>query len=232
MPVSNVLPFSRPQRGADPAGEKLQAALALMDQAHAAWQEGRRTEGIRALKEAIRLEEACLGPRSPAVATAYPLLGAYLLLEGDLSAAEAALGRALSLLERLPDRERERIATRALLVELLLKQGRAAGARDILRDLAGACEKAFGARSPEYARILLAGAQAHEALGEIGDATVSYQAALDVCDKSAGGPDMLPVLQAALGALVRLGFASGRQATALEYLDRLLLTIPDEDPES
>ncbi|MBM3266775.1 MAG: tetratricopeptide repeat protein [Candidatus Sericytochromatia bacterium] len=222
-----VVPFRRQTQPAD----DLERAVALMQEADCAWRAGRHDAAIARLREAIALEESALGPDNPAVATARPLLGAYLLVAGDYAEAECVLTEAVSRLSALPDRPHESVAARALLAELYLKQDRAAEAEALLASLGPACEAAFGPRSPEFARIVLAHGAAHEAAGNLAEALLLFGKALDISDKSKGGAEFLPVLHRALGGLVRLNFAAGRQATALEYLDRLLLALPDDEEE-
>lgn len=208
---------------------RLEQALQKLDQASDAWQQGRHGDAIRLLKEAIDIEQACLGPDSAAVATALPQLGAYLLIAGEFAEAETVLQRGIALLANYPVREKEAVAARALLAELYLKTGRPAEAEATIAEVLPLGERAFGAGSVEVARLLHTRGLAQECLGEHEAAAASFGRALSLCESGPDREHLEAVIPAILGSLVRVSFALGRNEKAMEYLDRLLLQLPDDD---
>ncbi len=208
---------------------RLEKALRLLDQATAAWKGGQREAAIKQLREAIGLEEVCLGAESPAVATALPQLGAYLLIDGQLAEAEIVLNRGIDLLAAYPVREKEMIAAKALLVELYLKTARQAEAEQTVTSALLDGDRVFGAESVEVVRLLHSLGLAREGQGDLGGATGAFGRALSICDTGKDRKTLEPMLPAILGSLVRLAFAGGQSDRAIEYLDRLLLVLPDDD---
>lgn len=227
---SPCIKFSRGKRCSSEFARKLEDALKLLDRASLAWNDGKHEEAIRDLEDAVRIEEACLGPESVAVAIALVQLGAYLFLAGKLPEAENVLLRGVGSLAGFPSREKESVAGKAILIELYLKAGRPAEAEAAASDALDQCARAFGSHSVETIRLLVSAGKAAEAMGKFAEATARFEEALAICDAGSDGLPLEEVLPVVLGALVRVGFASGANEKAMRYLDRLLLVLPDDDP--
>jgi len=222
----NLFVVSRHKRCEANVVDRLERALRLLDESTSAWKEGRRGEAIKFLRQAIHIEERALGHQSLAVASALPQFGAYLMIDGQLAESERSLQRGIGLLGRYREKEKEAVAAQALLAELYLKTTRHPDAEAVLAKALPAAVRSYGPDSPEVARLLHSQAIAKEGQGFLSDALALLEQALAVCEKP--GKERADFLPTVLGALVRVDFELGHRVEAMDYLDRLLLMLPDD----